>query len=228
MRRLLTLTAAVAVTAVLASCSSGGSQEPAPSTSSSASESASPSESASESASPSATDSASPSASAAPGVTGGRDADDDVAEECTGVGITVDVGNLDDDRDDAIEDVLESAEGAWCIATDTTLTAREALDLAGITTEGTTEYGDAVICRVNGVPAADLPIPDGNGGTATESCAAMPAANAYWSMWIATTGGQWGYAEEGVDTQPLNVGDKMELLFTLNGEPVNPDTDTAG
>lgn len=224
MRRTLSLTAAAAVVALLASCS-GGSDDASSTPSSSASSTAS--------ASPSDSASASPSESGtvgAPAISGGFGADDDVAEECaSGVALVTDVGDLEDDRDDATEAQIEAAEGAWCITTDAPITAREALDLAGVTTEGTTEYGDAVVCRVNGVPGADLPIvnPE-NGESYTETCAGMPAAFAYWSVWLKPAGGEWTYAAEGVDTQPVAPGERLELQFTLNGEPVNPDGGSAG
>ncbi|GMA31927.1 hypothetical protein [Litorihabitans aurantiacus] len=182
----------------------------------------------------------SPSTSASPGesgsgtpagvgIAGGRDADDDVADECAaGVGVQIDVGDLDEDREDAVEDAISAIEGAWCISAQTPITAREALDLIGVSTEGTTEYGDAVICRVDGVPAADLEIANPEGGSYTEECAGMPAAFAYWGMWVKTVNGPWDYAQEGVDTQPLEQGEQLELLFTLNGEPTSPDGGSAG
>jgi len=230
MRRTLSLTAAAAVVALLASCS-GGSEDASSTPSDSASSSASASGSSTASASPS--DSASSGGSGtgdSPAITGGFGADDDVAEACAaGVGLVTDVGDLEDDRDDATEAEIEAAEGAWCITTDAPITAREALDLAGVTTEGTTEYGDAVVCRVNGVPGADLPITNPENGQAyTESCAGMPAAFAYWSVWLKPAGGEWTYAAEGVDTQQVAPGERLELQFTLNGEPVNPDGGSAG
>ena len=227
MRRTLSLTAAVAVVALLASCS-GGSDDASSTPSGSASSSASGSTS---SASPSDSASLSDSGTAGtPAITGGFGADDDVAEQCvSGVALVTDVGDLEDDRDDATEAQIEAAEGAWCITTEAPITAREALDLAGVTTEGTTEYGDAVVCRVNGVPGADLPIvnPD-NGESYTETCAGMPAAFAYWSVWLKPAGGEWTYAAEGVDTQQVAPGERLDLQFTLNGEPVNPDGGSAG
>ena len=50
----------------------------------------------------------------------------------------------------------------------------------------------------------------------------MPAAFAYWSLWVQPEGGEWGYAQEGLSTLQLQPGESLELLFTLNGEPAAP------
>lgn len=109
-----------------------------------------------------------------------------------------------------------------CVITEEPLIAAEALTLAGVETEGTVEYGDQVVCRVDGVPAEDTAIPAADGSDYFETCQAMPAAFAYWSVWLKTAGGEWGYAQEGLSTLELQPGDAVELLFTLNGEPAAP------
>ncbi|MDF2555385.1 MAG: hypothetical protein K0R60_1280 [Microbacterium sp.] len=113
---------------------------------------------------------------------------------------------------------------AWCIGTDETLAAADALTLVNVTTEGTDEYGDEVVCRVNGVPAEDVAIPAADGSDYFETCESMPAAFAYWSLWIKPADGEWAYAEEGLSTLQLEPGESLELLFTLNGEPAAPTT----
>lgn len=113
---------------------------------------------------------------------------------------------------------------AWCIGTDEPLAAADALTLVNVTTEGTDEYGDQVVCRVNGVPAADTAIPAEDGSDYFETCASMPAAFAYWSIWVKPADGEWAYAEEGLSTLQLERGDALELLFTVNGEPAAPTT----
>ncbi|MHB8221090.1 MAG: hypothetical protein ACYDHU_12335 [Acidimicrobiales bacterium] len=60
-----------------------------------------------------------------------------------------------------------------------------ALRDAGFTPTGTSEYGTAFVCRVNGDPAST-------------SCTATPPANAYWALWIADPGRTaWTYSNEG-------------------------------
>ena len=68
-----------------------------------------------------------------------------------------------------------------------------------MTTEGTADYPNELVCRVNGVPAADFDI-NHQGGTYREECAKMPAAFAYWSLWVKPASGDWAYAQEGLST----------------------------
>ncbi len=117
---------------------------------------------------------------------------------------------------------LEGSAQEKCLLTEEPVIAAEALTLAGIETEGTEEYGDQVVCRVNGVPAEDAALPAEDGSDYFETCEAMPAAFAYWSLWEKPAGGEWGYAQEGLSTLELEPGDAVELLFTLNGEPAAP------
>jgi len=136
---------------------------------------------------------------------------DSACADDAGITVAVDASALED-----------GDSKAWCIGTDESLAAADALTLVGVTTEGTEEYGDQVVCRVNGVPAEDLPIPAEDGSDYFETCQSMPAAFAYWSLWIKPAAGEWGYAEEGLSTLELQPGESLELLFTLNGEPAAP------
>ncbi len=117
---------------------------------------------------------------------------------------------------------LEGEAQEKCVVTAEPVTAADALLLAGIETEGTEEYGDQVVCRVDGVPAEDTAIRAEDGSDYFEMCAAMPAAFAYWSLWVKPAGGEWGYAQEGLPTLRLEPGDAVELLFTVHGEPAAP------
>lgn len=130
-----------------------------------------------------------------------------------GVTVIVDATALGDQDD---------VSATWCVFGDDTVAAADALLAASIGTEGTDEYGDQVVCRVNGVPAEDTAIPAEDGSDYFETCASMPAAFAYWSLWVQPAGGEWGYAQEGLSTLQLEPGDAVELLFTLHGEPAAP------
>jgi hypothetical protein len=67
-------------------------------------------------------------------------------------------------------------------------TGLDALHAAGFATVGTDDYGDSVICRIDGLP-----------GAADQSCRYMPPGSAYWSYWLsANPGGAWGYSGFGV------------------------------
>jgi hypothetical protein len=66
-------------------------------------------------------------------------------------------------------------------------TGVQALENAGFALEGTTDYGLAFICRIDGEPTM-----------AEESCTTTPGAGAYWSYWRGKPGGRWGYSGVGV------------------------------
>ena len=132
---------------------------------------------------------------------------------CAGVTVVVDASAFED-----ADDISQSQ----CIETDEAIAASDALDNAGITTEGTTEYGDQVVCRVDGLPAEDVALTAEDGSEYFETCESMPAAFAYWSLWVQPEGGEWAYATEGLSTLQLQPGESVALLFTLNGEPAAP------
>ena len=79
-----------------------------------------------------------------------------------------------------------------------------------------------MVCRVDGLPAEDVALTAEDGSDYFESCESMPAAFAYWSLWVQPAGGEWDYATEGLSTLQLQPGEGMALLFTLNGEPAAP------
>ena len=132
---------------------------------------------------------------------------------CAGVTVVVDAS--------AFEDADEISQ-SQCIETDEAIAASDALAEAGVTTEGTTEYGDQVVCRVDGLPAEDVALTAEDGSEHFETCESMPAAFAYWSLWVQPDGGEWEYAQEGLSTLQLEPGESIALLFTFNGEPAEP------
>lgn len=117
---------------------------------------------------------------------------------------------------------LDERPAETCVLASEAIAASDVLERAGVTTEGTEEYGDQVVCRVDGRPAADEPLPNPDGSEYLETCASMPAAFAYWSLWVEPAGGEWDYAQEGLSTHTVEPGDGLALLFTLNGEPATP------
>jgi len=156
--------------------------------------------------SPAPTTSSTPTAEASLAVAHACDGDE-------GVTVVVDASALGD---------ADDVSNTWCVSADDTTVAADAFTATGVTTEGTDQYGDQVVCRVNGLPAEDQAIPAADGSDYFEKCETMPAAFAYWSLWVKPAGGEWNYAQEGLATQPLEPGDAVELLFTLNGEPAAP------
>ncbi len=109
-----------------------------------------------------------------------------------------------------------------CVSTDAAIAASEVLSRAGVETEGTVEYGDQVVCRVDGLPSATEPVGSSEDPDYVEACEAMPAAFAYWSLWVKPAGGEWDYAQEGLSTLQAAPGESLELLFTLDGAPAAP------
>ena len=118
---------------------------------------------------------------------------------------------------------LQGAEGVeTCIAADGATGAADLFAAAQVETEGTKEFGDQVVCRVDGMPSEDTVLTSDDGTDYTETCESMPAAFAYWALWVKPAGGEWDYAQEGLSSQQVSPGDSVELLFTLNGAPAAP------
>ncbi|MBU1586500.1 MAG: hypothetical protein KKH51_00970 [Actinobacteria bacterium] len=100
--------------------------------------------------------------------------------------------------------------------------ATNVLAQSGITTEGTADYGDQVVCRVNGEPAADETVSIEGQAPFTESCATLNAV-AYWALWVKNTpDGEWEYAQEGVNTLELSEGQSVGLVYTPGTESIPP------
>ena len=130
---------------------------------------------------------------------------------CAGVQVIVDSGALKQD----------AADTSVCVPVDAPKLASEVLAEADVKTEGTPKYPTDLVCRVNGVPAADFDITH-KGGTYREECGKMPAAFAYWALWVKPATGDWAYAQEGLATLKVSPGESLELLFTVDGEPAAP------
>ena len=102
-------------------------------------------------------------------------------------------------------------------------TAKNILASAGISVEGTKAFGDAVVCRVNNVPSADEELKIEGEDPYLETCEDMPAAFAYWALWVKESdGAEWGYAMEGISSLQLTKGQSVGLAFSLGGEAPTP------
>ena len=130
---------------------------------------------------------------------------------CSGVKVIVDSGSLKQ----------AAADKSVCVPVEAATPASKVLAEADIKTVGTEQYPNELVCRVNGVPAADFDITH-KGGTYREECKGMPAAFAYWSLWTKPASGEWAYAQEGLATLKVNPGESLELLYTVDGEPAAP------
>ena len=133
------------------------------------------------------------------------------AGPCAGVKVIVDSGSLKQ----------SAADKTVCVPVNAATAASTVLEQAKVKTEGTTQYPTEVVCRVNGVPAAGFDIKHKD-GTYREDCSKMPAAFAYWGLWLKPVSGDWAYAQEGLSTLQVSPGQSLELLFAVDGEPATP------
>jgi len=103
-----------------------------------------------------------------------------------------------------------------CIPVEGKTNALDLLASANLSTQGTQDYGDAILCRLGGFP-----------DVAVETCEAMPPAESYWAVLIKEREvipfpfdlqGEWGWAQVGINEVYLNAGDSLGLVFADNGE----------
>ena len=129
------------------------------------------------------------------------------AAACAGVSVVVDFGALG----------APAVRGCVTLESQSAVSGVDALVAAGLSIEGTAQWGTAFICRVDGRPGAeeDIPLPDGQ--TLRESCARTPSQQAYWSLWHAD-GTEWRYATTGASDLDLGAGDVVALVFTTGPE----------
>lgn len=133
------------------------------------------------------------------------------AADCAGVFVTVQFGLLGADDVNA------------CAPASAPITAAAALGAVGVTTEGTQQYGDQVVCRVNGQPSASKPIDVPGQAPYTEKCTGMPAAFAYWAVWVRdSAAGRWDYAQSGITTEQLKPGQTLGVKFTTGSDTTPP------
>lgn len=131
----------------------------------------------------------------------------DASAVCEQVRVVVDFGPLDQP---ALEDCV--AAGA----------ATDVLDEAGITTEGTVDYGDQVVCRVNNEPSPDETVTIDGQEPFTESCQTLNST-AYWALWVKNSANAaWEYAQEGANTLELADGQSVGLVYTSGTESIPP------
>lgn len=124
-------------------------------------------------------------------------------EPCDGVSVIVDFGALD----------APGVRGCAPVESRDSVSGLDALVAAGVSIEGTAQWGTAFVCRVDGRPGAeeDIVLPDGQ--LVRESCARTPSQQAYWSLWHADQS-EWRYATTGIGDLDLAAGDTLALVFT--------------
>ena len=110
----------------------------------------------------------------------------------------------------------DGSKTSTCIAITDKTPALDVIAEAGYKLEGTKKYGNAIVCRVDGLP-----------GPSTEKCLDMPPEKAYWAVIVkqkqviplpANIGAPWGWAQTGINDVYLNPGDSIGLVFAENGK----------
>lgn len=107
----------------------------------------------------------------------------------------------------------ENAEVLECIESSGKTNALNILRKANYKIEGTVKYGEAVVCRVNGLP-----------NNLIEKCEDMPPEKAFWAVIIKKKdvipflGSEWGWAQKGINETFLYPGDNLGLVFSTNGD----------
>ena len=96
-------------------------------------------------------------------------------------------------------------------------TGLDALQAAGIPYQGTSQWGDAFICRLLGRPAADESLRIPGNSNYHEQCITTPPSSAYWAYWFAPNGGPWQYSSAGVSSHHVTPGGFEGWVFTLGG-----------
>lgn len=139
---------------------------------------------------------------------------------CGGVGVVVDFAGLGAD----------GLRGCAPLAPGETITALEAVQGAGLSVEGTAQWGTAFLCRIDGRPSTteEISLPDGT--LVRETCTRTPSQHAYWSLWFAGADHAtdvWGYATTGASDLVVRAGDVVGLVFTTGEQAAAPSVTTA-
>ena len=139
-------------------------------------------------------------------------ADTSAAGSCDGVQVVVNYG------------ILDGTNSSQCI--EITGSSAKAIDVvhdAGFSTEGTATYGDAIVCRVNGLPSPTEPVVVEGQAELTETCADMPPAYAYWALWQKSSdSAAWDYAQAGLGDLTVKKGESLGLVFTTGDSTPTP------
>lgn len=122
------------------------------------------------------------------------------AGACAGVQVIVEFGDLGGSTVDE------------CVETDAAMTALDAFTAAGVEIAPSEAYGDAIVCRVDGLPAADTELSTASNGPYTETCAEFGPIWASWSLWV-DFGSGWELGQEAVNTQRVEPGQRVSLTW---------------
>ncbi|MBA2457198.1 MAG: hypothetical protein H0V48_11790 [Nocardioidaceae bacterium] len=125
--------------------------------------------------------------------------------DSAGVTIVVDFSDLDGDV------VVRCVTGPVA-----DMTGLEALRAAGFTVVGTSRWGDAFVCRIQGRPAPDEVLSFDGDDDYRERCQDTPPPQAYWGYWYAANERSWRYSSESAATRPVVEGGFEGWAFSLD------------
>lgn len=100
-----------------------------------------------------------------------------------------------------------------CLPATSDTNALELLKSNNFTLQGTEKYGEAVVCRLNGLPKED-------------ECKVMPSEKAYWAILEKKDNlvfEDYAWAQVGINELILSPGDSLALVFATNGEVRFPE-----
>jgi hypothetical protein len=102
--------------------------------------------------------------------------------------------------------ILEKSTFDKCLKSSDTV-AIDLLKNNNFTLQGTDRYGDAVVCRLNGLPKEAI-------------CEDMPPENAYWAILVKEDQvlfEDYTWAQVGINELTLSPGDSLALVFANDG-----------
>lgn len=125
---------------------------------------------------------------------------------CDGVVVAVNFSGYGDDINNCISISGQSAK------------AKDVLSAAGVKTEGTKAFGDAITCRVNQIPGANQKISIAGEPEYVEKCQDVPSALAYWGFFAKSAGSdEWEFATSAPADLEVYRGDSIGFAFAVAG-----------
>lgn len=104
--------------------------------------------------------------------------------------------------------ILDKSTFDKCLTATSDTNALDLLKSNNFTLQGTEKYGEAVVCRLNGLPKI-------------AECKVMPSEKAYWAILEKRDNlvfESYAWAQVGINELILSPGDSLALVFATNGE----------
>lgn len=95
-------------------------------------------------------------------------------------------------------------------------TALDALRAAGFEVEGVSRWGDAFVCRIDGIPAPEEELALQSDPGYRETCLDTPPTQASWASWQAAAEEPWTYSTTGARARSVTDGDLEGWTFAVD------------